>query len=127
MEVGADAAALVYLAHASREGQTESFVALMSSVYRMVDDRPRLVLYQQTAVTRLGETCMAQTSLCRVTCGHAGRPRPEAGNARVRARSAEPARPPTRHHPTRGRTTRPLIRVSAVQGPIVVVDVKGLE
>jgi hypothetical protein len=51
VEVGADAAALVYLARASRAGQTESFDALMSSVYRMVDDRPRLVLYQQTAVT----------------------------------------------------------------------------
>lgn len=49
--VGADAAALVYLARATREGQAEPFVALMSSVYRMVGDRPRLALYQQTAIT----------------------------------------------------------------------------
>ena len=51
VEVGADAAALVYLAQASRAGQSEPFVALMSSVYRMVGDQPRLVLYQQTAIT----------------------------------------------------------------------------
>ena len=52
VEVGGDAAALVYLARASRADQRESFVALMTSVYRLVDDQPRLVLYQQTAVTQ---------------------------------------------------------------------------
>ncbi len=52
VEVGGHAAALGYLAHASRDGQSESFVALMSSFYRMVEDQPRLVLYQQTAITQ---------------------------------------------------------------------------
>jgi hypothetical protein len=49
--VSSDAAAVLYRASASREGQGEPFVALMSSVYRMIDDTPRLVLYQQTTVT----------------------------------------------------------------------------
>jgi hypothetical protein len=51
VEVGGDAAALVYRASAARDGQSEPFVALMSSVYRMVEGRPRLALYQQTTVT----------------------------------------------------------------------------
>ncbi len=51
VEVGSDAAALVYKAHASRDGQTEPFVALMSSVYRLIDGEPRLTLYQQTTIT----------------------------------------------------------------------------
>jgi hypothetical protein len=45
---GQDAAALVYTARAVREGE-DPFVALMSSVYRVVDGKPRLVLYQQTS------------------------------------------------------------------------------
>ena len=49
--VGGDAAAVVYKASAIRDGQTEPFVALMSSVYRMVAGRPRLALYQQTTIT----------------------------------------------------------------------------
>lgn len=48
--VGGDAAAVVYKASAARDGQTEPFVALMSSVYRMVDGQPRLALYQQTTI-----------------------------------------------------------------------------
>jgi hypothetical protein len=51
VEVGVDAAAVVYRAKASRDGQTERFVALMSSVYRIVDGEPRLALYQQTTIT----------------------------------------------------------------------------
>ncbi len=51
VHVGGDAAALVYQARAARDGQTEPFVALMSSVYRMIDDEPRLALYQQTTIT----------------------------------------------------------------------------
>ena len=51
LEVGADAAAVVYRANASRDEQTEPFVALMSSVYRMSDGEPRLALYQQTTIT----------------------------------------------------------------------------
>ncbi len=49
--VGSDAAALVYKATASRDGQAEPFVALMSSVYRMIDGEPRLALYQQTTIS----------------------------------------------------------------------------
>lgn len=51
VEIGQDAAALVYRASASRADLTEPFVALMSSVYRRVDGHPRLALYQQTAVS----------------------------------------------------------------------------
>jgi hypothetical protein len=50
VDVGADAAALVYRASAAREGQADPFVALMSSVYRLVDGEPRLALYQQTTI-----------------------------------------------------------------------------
>lgn len=46
-----DAAALVYRASAARQADEEPFVALMTSVYRLVDGEPRLVLYQQTAIT----------------------------------------------------------------------------
>ena len=49
--VGGDAAAVVYRASATRDRQAEPFVALMSSVYRMVDGQPRLALYQQTTIT----------------------------------------------------------------------------
>lgn len=49
VDLGADAAALVYRARAERDG-TE-FTALMTSVYREVDGRLRLALYQQTTVT----------------------------------------------------------------------------
>jgi hypothetical protein len=51
VEVGEDAAALVYRASATRDGDPEPFVALMSSVYRLVDGSPRLALYQQTTIT----------------------------------------------------------------------------
>ena len=51
VDVGADAAALVYRASAGRDGAAEPFVALMSSIYRIVDGEPRLALYQQTTIT----------------------------------------------------------------------------
>ncbi len=51
VRIATDAAALVYRASASREGQVEPFVALMSSVYRLIDGAPRLSLYQQTTIT----------------------------------------------------------------------------
>lgn len=51
VQVGVDAAAVTYRARASRDGQSEPFVALMSSVYRLVDGEPRLALYQQTTIT----------------------------------------------------------------------------
>ena len=44
---GDDAAAVVYRARATRSGE-QPFEALMSSVYRRVDGRRRLVLHQQT-------------------------------------------------------------------------------
>jgi len=43
--------ALVYRATAAREGEGEPFVALMTSLYTLVDDSPRLALYQQTTIT----------------------------------------------------------------------------
>ncbi|QBE48237.1 nuclear transport factor 2 family protein [Leucobacter triazinivorans] len=49
--VGDDGAALVYRAEATRADLPEPFVALMSSVYRRIDGRPRLALYQQTTIT----------------------------------------------------------------------------
>lgn len=49
VEVGDDAAALVYLATANRAGNP-SFRALMASTYRVVEGAARLALYQQTAV-----------------------------------------------------------------------------
>jgi hypothetical protein len=51
VKVGDAATALVYRASASREGQAEPFVALMTSIYRVVDGEPRLALYQQTTIT----------------------------------------------------------------------------
>ncbi|MBO0610284.1 nuclear transport factor 2 family protein [Myceligenerans salitolerans] len=51
VEAGDDAAALVYRASAERDDLEEPFVALMSSVYRLVDGVPRLALYQQTTIT----------------------------------------------------------------------------
>ncbi|QCR19560.1 nuclear transport factor 2 family protein [Agrococcus sp. SGAir0287] len=47
--LGEDAAALVYRATATR-GDAPAFHALMTSVYRLVDDVPLLVLYQQTPI-----------------------------------------------------------------------------
>ena len=47
---GTDAAALVYVGRAQREGADEPFVGAMSSVYRRTDGGWRLVLYQQTAM-----------------------------------------------------------------------------
>lgn len=43
-------AALVYRARAVR-GDSEPFVALMSSTYRMISGVPRLAPYQQTTIT----------------------------------------------------------------------------
>ena len=48
---GKDCAALVYHAVSSRADLAEPFMALMSSVYRRIDGRPRLALYQQTTIT----------------------------------------------------------------------------
>lgn len=48
--VGDGAATIVYNAMASRGGQ-ESFEAIMSSTYALVDGKPRLALYQQTTIT----------------------------------------------------------------------------
>ncbi|QEH92265.1 nuclear transport factor 2 family protein [Dermacoccus abyssi] len=47
LPLGTSAAALTYRATA-RRGDDEPFTALMTSVYRLVDDEPRLALYQQT-------------------------------------------------------------------------------
>jgi hypothetical protein len=52
---GDSSAALVYRATASRDGQIEPFVALMSSHYALVDGKPALTLYQQTTVTHAVE------------------------------------------------------------------------
>ncbi|MGN6597671.1 MAG: nuclear transport factor 2 family protein [Actinomycetes bacterium] len=49
--VSDDVAALLYRATATRAGEDEPFLALMTSVYRMVDGEPRLALYQQTTIT----------------------------------------------------------------------------
>lgn len=51
VQTGADAAALVYTATASRAGDMEPFTALMSSHYRLLDGRIRMTLYQQTTTT----------------------------------------------------------------------------
>lgn len=48
--MSAQCAALVYRATAQR-GNEPPFEALMSSTYVMVDDKPRLGLYQQTTIT----------------------------------------------------------------------------
>lgn len=50
VEIGEDSAALVYRAAATREG-ADPFTALMTSVYRRFDGRPRLALYTQTTIT----------------------------------------------------------------------------
>lgn len=47
--LGEGAAALVYRATASRAA-SDDLVAAMSSIYRLVDGRPRLAVYQQTGV-----------------------------------------------------------------------------
>jgi hypothetical protein len=49
--MGADIAALVSRASATRNGQDEPFTALMSSVYCSVQGSTRLALYQQTTIT----------------------------------------------------------------------------
>lgn len=51
VEVGDDAAALVYRVSASRADLAEPFDALMTSVYRGVGGQLRLTLYQQTTIT----------------------------------------------------------------------------
>ena len=48
---GETAAALVYTATATREGQEEPFVALMASHYCVVGGDIKLALYQQTTIT----------------------------------------------------------------------------
>ncbi|KAA0110074.1 nuclear transport factor 2 family protein [Mycolicibacterium sp. P1-5] len=50
ISAGPDAAALVYIGTAARDGADEPFVGAMSSVYHRIDGTWRLVLYQQTAV-----------------------------------------------------------------------------
>ena len=51
IQLGADAAVLVYRSTSSRADLPEPFTALMSSTYRLIDGQPRLVLYQQTTDT----------------------------------------------------------------------------
>lgn len=48
---GQDSAALVYRASAMRDGEEEPFVALMTSLYRMLEGETKLALYQQTTIT----------------------------------------------------------------------------
>ena len=48
--MGTNAAALVYRAVAQRDGE-EPFEAIMTSVYHLVDGKPRLAVYQQTTAT----------------------------------------------------------------------------
>lgn len=48
--LASDAVALVYRARAARDGEPP-FVAVMTSVYRLLDDEVRLALYQQTTAT----------------------------------------------------------------------------
>ncbi|HEX7351372.1 nuclear transport factor 2 family protein [Brachybacterium sp.] len=48
---GEGSAALVYRATASRDGEDEPFVALMSSHYTLRQGKPALTLYQQTTIT----------------------------------------------------------------------------
>ncbi len=50
IDLGDQAAALVYRSSSSRSDLTEPFVGLMSSVYRRVDGELRLAVYQQTRV-----------------------------------------------------------------------------
>ncbi|MBB3750027.1 ketosteroid isomerase-like protein [Mycolicibacterium sp. BK634] len=51
VSAGDDAAALVYVGTAERDGVDEPFVGAMSSLYRRIDGKWRLALYQQTAIT----------------------------------------------------------------------------
>lgn len=51
IEIGHDAAALTYRSTSSRADLPAPFKAIMSSVYRRIDGRARLALYQQTTVT----------------------------------------------------------------------------
>ncbi|WP_295127103.1 nuclear transport factor 2 family protein [uncultured Leifsonia sp.] len=50
LPLGPDTAALVYCGTAEREHEENPFSARMTSVYTLVDGRPRLALYQQTAL-----------------------------------------------------------------------------
>jgi len=50
VDAGSDAAALVYLAHAYRDGDERPFAALMSSLYLRAGSEWKLALYQQTVV-----------------------------------------------------------------------------
>lgn len=51
VRTGLESAAIVYRATATRTGDAEPFVALMSSHYRRLDGRLRMALYQQTTIT----------------------------------------------------------------------------
>lgn len=51
MEVSEDVAALVYRATATRADLPEPFTAVMTSLYRRIEGRLRLALYQQTTIT----------------------------------------------------------------------------
>lgn len=48
IDLGPDAATLVYRSSSSREGLSEPFRALNASTYRRIDEETRLALYQQT-------------------------------------------------------------------------------
>ena len=50
VDLGESAAALVYRARAVRS-DSEPFVALMTSTYRLISGEPKLALYQQTTIT----------------------------------------------------------------------------
>ena len=48
MPIGEDSAALVYVGTGHRDGDSPSFVGVMTSVYVRRDGRWRLAIYQQT-------------------------------------------------------------------------------
>lgn len=50
VKVGSEGVALVYTARAQRDSEDETFVAMMSSVYRRSAGGWRLALYQQTPI-----------------------------------------------------------------------------
>lgn len=51
LPLGPETTALIYRAEATRADLEQPFIASMSSVYRRLDGRIRLALYQQTTVT----------------------------------------------------------------------------
>lgn len=52
--IGRTSAALIYRGRATRDALPQPFIAQMSSIYSVLDGRPRLVLYQQTALSSEG-------------------------------------------------------------------------